>query len=558
MKKLFALLLAVVMVMGLVACATTPAETNPSENKDNPGVENPSSTYEGVTFPLAEEKTFKITAHGDSELWMDEGLSNNKLWQEIYQKTNVKIEFNWITATDKADRIAQLERMILTNQAGDAVLCNFMDDASISAMVGNDQILAITEYVDNEILMPNLNKNVFGSEPGVRGNWTFPDGEVYVLGSYTPGFSPDSAYWINKVWLDKAGMEVPDTWAEFEAALEYFASHDMNENGQDDEIAFFVHTSQNYSLPSHWMSLWGISCKDSTTDSYTYIMDDGETVDYVPLTDNYKAMLTQFAEWYKEGILFDGFDQEKATVNEYYRGTGDSVIGVMPYQPSGLKRNPEEYVMFCPPAAEGYEIEIYNHPALKYGGKNNVFLMKECSDPETLLAWLDLFYDDEISVRNKYGELDGSYVALDENGKVTGMSANAANPDWIEANKKTDNYLGYLLQSLPNCYTEETYDTIFAPSMSAATDELLALYGDKACPNPWPRPYFSEDDSKLVAEVRADINTLTAQWYAEFVTGKRNIETDWDAWLEIMDKAGIDQYIEGHQNAYDNWLSGQE
>ena len=552
MKKLFALLLAVIMVMGLVACTTTPAETNPKE----PEGSSSSTVYEGVTFPLAEEKTFKITAHCDSEMWEVEALANNKLWNEIYQKTNVKIEFAWLTASTKEDRISQLNNLLQTNQAGDAVLCNFLDDATISQLVGNDLILPITKYVDNEILMPNLNKNVFGSEPGVRGNWTFPDGEVYALGNYTPGVETDARWYINKAWLEKANMEVPTTWAEFEAALEYFAANDMNGNGDNtDEIPLFVHTSQNYSLPSHWMACWGISCKDSTTDSYTYIMDDGETVDYVPLTDNYKAMVTQFAEWYQKGILFDGFELDKTAVNEYYRGTGDSVIGVMTYSKLPM-RNPDEYVMFCPPAAEGYELEVYNHPSLKYGGKNNVIILKDCSDPETLLAWFDLFYDDEVSVRNKYGELDGSYVTLDENGKLAG--AVTPDADWLQANRKTDNYLGQLLKSLPYCYTEETYDTIFAPSMSASRDELLAMYGEHLNPTPWPRPYFSEDDSKLVAEVRSDINTLTSQWYAEFVTGKRNIETDWNAWLETMERAGIDQYLEGHQNAYDNWLSGQK
>ncbi len=559
MKKLFALLLAVVMVMGLVACATTPTESTPA-GKDpvEPNGSSSSNVYEGVKFPLAEEKTFTITAHSDSELWVEEGLTNNKLWQEIYNKTNVKIQFKWITATEKADRIAQLERMVLTNQVGDAVLCSFMDDTSISSMVANDQILAITEYVDNEILMPNLHKNVFGSEPGVRGNWTFPDGEVYVLGNYQRGLETDSRFYINKVWLDKAGKEVPDTWAEFEDVLYYFAQNDMNGNGKDDEIALFCHLTQNYSLPSHWMGLWGISCKDSTTDSYTYILDDGETVDYVPLTDNYKAMLTTFAKWYKDGVLFDGFDMDTAGVRELWSGSGDSLIGVLPYAGGGVPRNTDEYVMFCPPAAEGYELEIYNHPSLKYGGKNNAFLMKDCSDPETLLAWFDLFYDEEVSVRNKYGELDGSYVAIDANGKLTGVSDKASDADWIADNKRTDNYLGMMLQSLPYCYTEATYDNIFAPNMSAAVEEMRELYGEYLNPNPWPRPYFSEDDSKMIAEVRADINTLTAKWYAEFVVGEKNIETDWQAYLDAMTRAGIDQYIEGHQNAYDNWLSGQK
>ena len=94
--------------------------------------------------------------------------------------------------------------------------------------------------------------------------------------------------------------------------------------------------------------------------------------------------------------------------------------------------------------------------------------------------------------------------------------------------------------------------------MGENIDKIMEMYGEHLNPTPWPRPYFSEDDSKLVAEVRADVNTLTAKWYAEFVTGEKNIETDWQAYLDAMNKAGIDQYLEGHQNAYDTWLSGQK
>ena len=554
MKKLFALLLAVVMVMGLVACTTTPADNDTTPN--DPVDKDPVTEKVTVTFPLEEEVTFKVVSTTYQDMAVTEGLANNKLWNEIYEKTNVKIEFNWITAAQKADRLQQLQNHINAGTVGDAVLCTFMDDASISSMVANDQILAITEYVDNAELMPNLHKNVFGSEPGIRGNWTFPDGEVYVLGQYTGGFSTDAMWYINKAWLDKAQMEIPTTWEQLEAVLKYFNENDMNENGKDDEIPLMVHTTQNYSLPSHWMGCWGISCKDSTTDSYCYIEDDGETVGYVPMTENWKAMVTKFKEWADAGILYDGWEKDTAAVRELYRGEGDSLVGIMTYdQGKTSMRNADDYVMFCPPAAPGYELEIYNHPALKYGGKNIAFLMKDCKNPEILLAWLDLFYDDEVSVRNKYGEFDSVYVKLDENGKVAEYVTPDAN--WWEGNKRTNSSLHHWLD-LPYCYTKNTYENIFSPSVSAATEELREMYGEYANPTPWPRPYFSADDSTLVAEVRADINTLTGEWYANFVTGKKSIENDWDEWLDALDRAGIEQYLEGHQNAYDNWLSGQQ
>lgn len=554
MKKLLALLLAAIMVMGLVACAPAPSG-NPSTPAKDPNGSSSVVEDNSIKFPLENEVTFKVVAHQADDMYVDEGLSNNKLWKEIYEKTNVKIEFNWITAADKAGRLSQLNNMLNAGTAGDAILCAFMDDASLSDLVATNQLMAITEYVNDKTLMPNLHKNVFDIQPGVRGTWTFPDGEIYVLGSFggQQAVAVDAEFYINKTWLDKAQMEVPTTWEQFDAALKYFADHDMNGNGNmDDEIPLFVHTTQNYSLPSHYMAMWGISGKDNTTDSYCYIMDDGETVDYIPLTGNYKAMLKQFKKWNDEGVLFNGWDLDKSAVNEFYRGTGDSVIGVMTYA-GKPKRNPDEYVMFCPPAAPGYELEVYNFPGYVYGSKNNFTILKDCENPEILLAWLDTFYDETVAVRNKYGEVGTAYVYQDENGKI---GANVVDPDWFEAHKKTENNLGTLLQSLPHAYTQNVYDNVLVPSVSERYREITDMYGEFINPTPWPRPYFGADDSTTVSEVKADVFGKTGQWYAEFVTGKKDIDKDWDAYLAEMNQAEVDRFLEAHQNAYDNWLEG--
>ena len=100
MKKLFALLMAVVLVLGLVACAkpanpTEPQKTDP-KNPTN-GTSAPTTTTEPalkVEFPLKEEITIKYVGPGHEASYVDfnKTLENNKLWQDVYKATNIKVE----------------------------------------------------------------------------------------------------------------------------------------------------------------------------------------------------------------------------------------------------------------------------------------------------------------------------------------------------------------------------------------------------------------------------------------------------------------------------------
>ena len=98
MKKLFALLLAVVMVMGLVACA--PADDNtttpPATTTKPAGGDKTTTTTEAapaVKFPLEEEVTLVLTGSTrGTVINMNKNLADNKLWNDLYKRTNVKIE----------------------------------------------------------------------------------------------------------------------------------------------------------------------------------------------------------------------------------------------------------------------------------------------------------------------------------------------------------------------------------------------------------------------------------------------------------------------------------
>ena len=57
---------------------------------------------------------------------------------------------------------------------------------------------------------------------------------------YLPGGKYGRAYFIRYDWLEKLGLEVPESVDELKAALEAFRDQDPNGNGQKDEVPFFA------------------------------------------------------------------------------------------------------------------------------------------------------------------------------------------------------------------------------------------------------------------------------------------------------------------------------
>ena len=39
------------------------------------------------------------------------------------------------------------------------------------------------------------------------------------------------------------------------------------------------------------------------------------------------------------------------------------------------------------------------------------------------------------------------------------------------------------------------------------------------------------------------------EWFAQFVTGKKNVDKDWDAYLKNLKDSGLDQYLKLYQDA---------
>ena len=75
-------------------------------------------------------------------------------------------------------------------------------------------------------------------EPNARNVITAPDGNIYALPYYNDCYHCRYAQraWINVDWLQRLGLEMPETTEELVDVLRAFKENDANGNGKDDEI----------------------------------------------------------------------------------------------------------------------------------------------------------------------------------------------------------------------------------------------------------------------------------------------------------------------------------
>ena len=68
----------------------------------------------------------------------------------------------------------------------------------------------------------------------------------------------------------------------------------------------------------------------------------------------------------------------------------------------------------------------------------------------------------------------------------------------------------------------------------------------------YPPVYYTEEDSKELKRITSNIKDHRTQWIDAFITGQRDIDADWDEYVEGFERLELPLYLEIKQRAYDN------
>ena len=531
MRRVVVFALAASMLLSMTACG----------NKKQTG--GKSSEIESVTFPLEETVTFTFMVGGTESYDFAEKMENYKMWQELEEATNVHIEFDFLGENYEE----QLSLRIQSNTYGDVIWGgNVLTSISTTKYVAVDVLIDIADYIDEE-LMPNLCADI-AERPSIKDMITAADGGIYTLPRITGqlGYYLENPIWINKAWLDKLGLSVPTTLDEFTNVLRAFKEQDPNGNGLQDEIPYICSTSHGYMHTEALLGMWGIATKDSTYDSFVQVID-GE-VTFAPAQEAYREAITYLNQLYEEGLMWEQCFTATTSALNAKLVSATPVVGVFTSKEPAATAYADDYICIAPPKVEGYEACWYYHSGMD-GSKNQFGVTDKCENVNVLMAWMDYFYDLDWAMRAEYGEPGEGRIIQNEDGTYEILTLDY---DTESELNRTNPTLTSMFGSPIRSITESDYAARITQSKSEQImQNNYEIYKDVINTETWPRPYYAAEDVYDADTYITDINYQVQTKRGEWITGRSDVNKDWDSYLSKLDSLGLAEMLEIMQRAYD-------
>ena len=409
-------------------------------------------------------------------------------------------------------------------------------------------IRPLDDYIDR--YMPNL-LSVFAKRPHYRRFLLRSNIYQLLRSSENPKTETPNNLFINKAWLDKLGLDVPQTTQDFYRALKAFNEQDTNGNGQADEIPFTA-------LENGWSvvygSLYGLGGSFFADSRKLKVGHNGQ-LEYVPLSEaeGFQRFVEYYQRLYSEGLLdIENFVQgqeelfskgKKNILGTFNAWLDENVVGA-----DSIK----DYVMLKPLSEPGGKPPQWFRNVNAFQARDAFLLPTANAYPASTMRMMDLGYDPYYAWQLIFGPW-GLNIERLADGRVRFLDP-PEGLSWDEWRWNNAPAFGFPFALLEDERTKEAR----APQSPTARKQVRyeALQPFLPPINEF-LPFLSftiEEDTEL-STLKTDINDYFNQEYTNWVTHNVNVRETWPGFIKQLQEIGINPYIEIHQAAYDRYIA---
>lgn len=484
-------------------------------------------------LPLTTEEGATISILAINSYYSNVDLKDATLLKEIADRAGVTIEWTLIDPSSYADSVSPM--LASGKDLPDIIM---MPDKDLNMdYLSSGLVEALDEHLD---IMPNysafLEKN-----PIIKGSLTAVDGHIYYVPQtvVTNNYQPVLMY--NTLWLEKLGIEVPTTLDAFVDYLRKIKETDLNGNGEADEIPMSI---QSAFLPYMFAPAFGLDLVSG------YYADDNGVVHYAPYEkDAYKAYLSFLNGLYNEGLL----EQEFASLNRdqiVARCANDQTGVTFDYSWQMSTLYSAQYDSYKADSSKGVIVgaaPLSGENEGFYVGRNpisNIFgINAKSKNKELAIKFLDYAMSDEAQDLYVWG-MEGLTYEVDADGARHFLPRCTEDTIWYQG-------LGI---NAPNMPSQQSVP---------ATDVLLAAWhvqNDRDYEEPYiralfPEVYSTEEEAEISGMYQVDIQTYVDENAIAFITGTKNLEADFDAYIQTLENMQIGEMLKVRQAQYDRFAA---
>lgn len=551
MKKILALLLAVVMICSLFAgCGNNSEQTEPPKgDATTPGETNPPAT----TAPQELKNTDIYPLEGEHTLTMAVVVENP------YESHFLNI-FEEATGVDMEYQILATEQIPLIVAGGSSTMPDIIFATKATSGLSIDQINeygyagAVINYADYLDRMPNLSAAI-AADPLLISAVTDIDGNFYTIPQdvFTLTSAGTMMYMRSDHMAEAGWDKAPATIEEFAQCLRdlkaTFGSKDP------EYIPFSVYAASHMKFTGNLTKALFPSFGELLEPSLT-ITRDQSTVAAGFASEQYKRYVTYMNGLYEEGLLDPNCftasgDFMKGFINEGHT----SVNSLMVYMTEADFPSGNIDVIIPAPLTSA------DNPTSTWLMPNRYdwwcgMISSDCEDLDAALAFIDALFATPENPIDEEGTVFGTCLWLGKLGRdwrwvEEGVSYEQLYPKDQYASRSeydagkgfgTAPFIGYF----PYVIVDENGNAKMKPVQVQAN----------LIPNVVENMYVSalkltEDEYDLYVDAWSDITTYVAQMHASFITGEIDIETGWEEFLSTLDTMGLQDVLDVYQAALD-------
>ncbi len=433
--------------------------------------------------------------------------------------------------------------MIASGKLPDVIM--WQHSSAIDRMCQEGSAIDLTELIAE--YAPNLTR-IYQERPELRKQAENGEGRLYYFPSINPmltleeiGRKSYAGLIIRDDWLNKLGLDCPETIDDWYTVLTAFKTRDPNGNGYADEIPF-----DGWGLP-YFLPAFGVL--------NTFCVKLDGTIAFGPMEQEYKAYLETMNKWYSEGLLGSNclIHSEAWKTENIVNGLTGAFAGLdnawRYYLPDMQQQSDAAASLRAAKWLQGPD-------GVRYTPREDVasnmattitIITSACEHPEAAVRFIDYMYSEAGSALLTWGIEGVTYEVKDGKKQLTEMALTIEEETgWLNLHRYA---IGHA--SFPK------YDGETVVLASYPEEQLIAerTWADASTALIYP-PYisFSVEDRAYCDGVMDDVGTYLTEMELKFITGEEPLSS-FDNFVDQLDKMGITKALEIYRKAYEDYMA---
>ena len=385
-----------------------------------------------------------------------------------------------------------------------------------------------------------LNEN-----PEAAKNVKTDSGQIYMVPYYAYDDDDTTAglgagYMFRKDWLDKLGLPLPETIAEWETALRAFK----------EQMGAEAPLSLEYMNVDRGLA--------GAFDVHLNWYHEGDTVKYGYAQPQYKDFLTTMNRWFEEGLLDKNYatvDSKTVTANMLNGKAGVTLTwssSFAKWLPAGKEIDPDYDLAFVsfPVMNKGDEVKFgHKDPKVYFGGWG---ITQTSNKKELAMKVMNYGYTEEGREYLVYGDENDTFTI--QNGEYTFTDKIMKNSDGLSRTEATQYYINsayipvhsYSVGEQARALVRTVYEL---PQQEEGIARLASTQIDK-----YRMPYVTPtiEESAEFTRLQSDIQKYAEEMLVKFITGQESLD-NFDAYLAELETRGMSRLTQIMQDAYERF-----